>query len=138
MSSVPAVQHASRNHGVQITKRTPSKPRWRSVDQQQSITEFAHNCKPVRIGQGKVLVGELLDDAARLGQLGSVEASDRQARQGIDEGQELNRPVPIIAAEEPPMPSATTSEEVSMAVVPRKTAEQRVEAIGPIQEGDEG
>jgi len=66
----------------------------------------------VRIGQGKVLIGELLDDAARLGQLGSVEASDRQARQGIDEGQELNRPVPIIAAEEPPMPFRTTSEEV--------------------------
>jgi len=72
-------------------------------------------------------------------QLGSVEASDRQARQGIDEGQELNRPVPIIAAEEPPMPFRDHKRGSGQWRCRREqTAEQRVEAIGPIQEGDEG
>ena len=65
--------------------------------------EFPHNGKSVRISQREALVGELLRDAACLGQLGSVEASDRQARQDVYEGEELNCPLLIVAAEEPPM-----------------------------------
>src|SRR5208337_3778340 len=101
--------------------------------------ELPLNGKAVRVSQGKVLVGELLDDAARLGQLGSVEASDSQAWQGINEGQELNGPVPIVTAEEPPMPFCDYERGSGQRRWRRKqTAEQRVETVGPIQKGDEG
>jgi hypothetical protein len=74
--------------------------------------KFPHGGNPVRIGQGEVLVSELLHYEARLHQFGGVKALDSQARQGVNEGQELNYPVSIIPAEEPPMPLCDNYDDV--------------------------
>jgi hypothetical protein len=66
--------------------------------------ELFHDGKPVCVGQGEVLIGELLHDATNFGQFGPVEGADGQPRQGVDEREELNGAALVVTPEEPPMP----------------------------------
>ena len=50
---------------------------------------FLHDGKPMRISQRQVLIGEPFHDAARFSQFRSIETSDLQFRQSINESEEL-------------------------------------------------
>lgn len=63
------------------------------------------------VGQGEVLVGELLHDAARFGQFARVGRSHVEGGQGLDEGEAWRR-------RNQPWPSAITRAEVFKAMGP--------------------
>jgi general stress protein 26 len=100
--------------------------------------KFAHDGEAVRVGEGERLVGELLHEASGRGQLGFVKTTDRQPGQSVHEGEELNGSLVIVAAKKPPV--AFGYHECRRYKGRRRgeqAAEQRVIAIGAVEEGDE-
>ena len=91
------------------------------------------------IGEGQVLIGKLLHDAAGFGEFQGLEASDVQTGQFVDEGEKMDSPLRVIATKEP---AVAFGDEQGVSVELRRggegAAEEGVVAVGPVQEGDEG
>jgi hypothetical protein len=64
-------------------------------------SQLPHDGQPMSIRQRELLVREFPYDTAGLGKLGSIEAPDCKAGQRINEREELDSPLLIIAAKEP-------------------------------------
>ena len=90
------------------------------------------------IRQREFLVREFPYDTARFGKLGDIEAPDCQAWQRINEREELRSPALIITAKEPTMAFGDDQRRSDhWRRLGKQPPEQRVEAVGLVQESDE-
>jgi hypothetical protein len=69
--------------------------------------------QPVSVGQRQRLVGELLNQSARLRQFLAIERLNHQNREIINEVEKLDGPIRVVPSQKPAVPSATTSAEVT-------------------------